>query len=64
MAPSILSLCGLSAPADWDGQTLGALAAGTVDAPANGDGAVVELAYDDATERDLQKRLEQLGYLA
>jgi predicted AlkP superfamily phosphohydrolase/phosphomutase len=64
MAPSVLSLCGVTPPADWDGRTLDVVGGGCVDRAGDGENAVAEIAYDDATERDLQRRLEQLGYLA
>jgi predicted AlkP superfamily phosphohydrolase/phosphomutase len=64
MAPSILALCGVPIPGQWDGEPLPCLAAGRTGAERS-DGAVeAEVAYGPAEEADLQRRLEQLGYLA
>jgi predicted AlkP superfamily phosphohydrolase/phosphomutase len=64
MAPTVLALCGVAAPADWDGRALAALREGAV-APAPLSGQVPrETDYDAAQAADLQRRLEQLGYLA
>ena len=64
MAPSILTLCGVSVPQQWDGRTVPCLSPAAGER-ATGDAAdVAEIAYGAAEEADLQRRLEQLGYLA
>lgn len=64
MAPSIMALCGLAAPGGWDGREIPCLVPGA-DGAAVADAAVVgEVAYSAPAEADLQRRLEQLGYLA
>jgi predicted AlkP superfamily phosphohydrolase/phosphomutase len=64
MAASILALCGLAVPAGWDGQPVRCL--GAADAGASPDDAApgAEMTYDADVEAGLQRRLEQLGYLA
>jgi predicted AlkP superfamily phosphohydrolase/phosphomutase len=64
MAPSILALCGLRTPADWDGRSLACLGANHGATTSADDPAAAEVVYDAAKEADLQRRLEQLGYLA
>jgi predicted AlkP superfamily phosphohydrolase/phosphomutase len=64
MAPSILSLCGLPLPAQWDGRPLPCLAAGPSGRGPDDVPAGAEVAYGPAEEADLQRRLAQLGYLA
>lgn len=64
MAPTILALCGVAAPADWDGRTLASLRGADLHPVAVGDWRRAERDYDDAASADLQRRLEQLGYLA
>jgi predicted AlkP superfamily phosphohydrolase/phosphomutase len=63
LAPTILALCGVAAPADWDGR---ALALGTELEPACVEGPWPggEVAYGAAESAELERRLEQLGYLA
>jgi len=64
LAPTILTLCDVAVPQGWDGRTLpvvGAAAAADGEAPwSQGD----EHDYDAAQSAVLQRRLEQLGYLA
>lgn len=65
LAPTVLALCGVAAPADWDGRALAALQPRPL-APAS-EGVswdAVESDYDEAESADLQRRLERLGYLA
>jgi predicted AlkP superfamily phosphohydrolase/phosphomutase len=64
MAPSILSLCGLPIPAQWDGRPLPCLAAGPSSRGTDDVSADAEVTYGPAEEADLQRRLAQLGYLA
>jgi len=63
LAPTILTLCDVPVPSGWDGRTLPVL--GTA-APAVPDAAWEsdERDYDAAESAALQRRLEQLGYLA
>jgi predicted AlkP superfamily phosphohydrolase/phosphomutase len=63
MAPSILSLCGVTVPSGWDGRCIGAVSSTAVQ-PAAAPVAPPEVAYPPAAEADLQRRLEQLGYFA
>lgn len=64
MAPSILQLCGLPVPERWDGRPVSCLGAGARDSDSVDAAAAVETAYGAAEEASLQRRLEQLGYLA
>lgn len=64
LAPTVLALCGVAAPGDWDGRALTALRAGAATAAPSGDWTAPELDYDEAEAADLQRRLERLGYLA
>jgi predicted AlkP superfamily phosphohydrolase/phosphomutase len=65
MAASIMNLCGLPAPADWDGRPLPSLPAAVLGGDATGDDASShERLYAPADEADLERRLTQLGYLA
>jgi predicted AlkP superfamily phosphohydrolase/phosphomutase len=64
LAPTILALCGVAAPADWDGRALAALRRAPLASVAAAAPATPETDYDDAAAADLQRRLEQLGYLA
>ncbi len=64
MAPTILALCGVAAPADWDGRTLASLRDADLHPVAVGDWQRAERDYDDAASADLERRLTQLGYLA
>jgi predicted AlkP superfamily phosphohydrolase/phosphomutase len=63
MAPSIMSLCGMAIPEDWDGRPVSCLSDMGRKAPA-ADEASPEVAYTAAEEADLERRLQQLGYLA
>ncbi len=63
MAPSILALCGLPVPGQWDGRLVPCLGVGAMDDAAAAAPAA-EVAYSAAEEADLQRRLAQLGYLA
>jgi predicted AlkP superfamily phosphohydrolase/phosphomutase len=63
MAPTILSMCGLQPPADWDGRTLACVQtenAQGMDFSRDSDGE--ESYYEDAEEALLQQRLTDLGY--
>lgn len=63
MAPTILSMCGLQAPAGWDGRTLACVQAENIEAmDFPRDSAGEESYYGDAEERLLQQRLTKLGY--
>ena len=64
LAPTIMALCGVAAADDWDGRTLAALRRGALAAATPSDWTGVESDYDEAASADLQRRLEQLGYLA
>jgi predicted AlkP superfamily phosphohydrolase/phosphomutase len=64
MAPSILALCGLPVPGQWDGRPVPCLASGAGASAAAAGGTDREVAYSPAEEAALQRRLEQLGYLA
>lgn len=64
MAPTILALCGVAAPDDWDGRALAALRGAPATRPATPAAPSEERDYDDDQAADLQRRLEQLGYLA
>ena len=63
LAPTILALCDVATPDGWDGRAL------PIVAPAGATAAErpwrsEERDYDAAQSADLQRRLEQLGYLA
>jgi predicted AlkP superfamily phosphohydrolase/phosphomutase len=64
MAASILALCDLPVPADWEGQPLACLARRRGDGAASAPPAGAERSYGAVEEADLQRRLTQLGYLA
>jgi predicted AlkP superfamily phosphohydrolase/phosphomutase len=64
MAPSILALCGLPVPAEWDGRPLPCVTPNGVGAAAGDETGGREVAYGAVEEADLQRRLAQLGYLA
>lgn len=65
LAPTILALCGVAAPADWDGRALAALQPRPLAPTSEGPPwDAVEADYDEAESADLQRRLERLGYLA
>jgi predicted AlkP superfamily phosphohydrolase/phosphomutase len=64
MAPSILALCGLPVPAEWDGRALPCVTPHGVGAAAGDETGGREVAYNAGEEADLQRRLTQLGYLA
>ncbi len=64
MAPTILALTGLQAPAGWDGRAI--LCVGAADealAEAEAAAPAPELPYDAVDEAVLRERLTQLGYL-
>jgi predicted AlkP superfamily phosphohydrolase/phosphomutase len=63
MAPSILALCGVPIPNGWDGRLLHCLDGATDAAPAQA-AVDTEITYTADQEATLQRRLEQLGYLA
>lgn len=63
LAPTILALCGVPAPHDWDGRPLAALR-GAPPRRAAAAWTQAEEDYGPAEAADLQRRLEQLGYLA
>ncbi|MEO8604545.1 MAG: alkaline phosphatase family protein [bacterium] len=63
LAPTILSLCDVATPVGWDGRALSVAGPGqaaVAETPWQG----VERDYGAAESADLQRRLEQLGYLA
>jgi predicted AlkP superfamily phosphohydrolase/phosphomutase len=64
MAPSIVALCGLPVPAEWDGRTLPCVDGGAVGQPAVAPAAGVEVPYSAGQEADLERRLTRLGYFA
>ena len=65
MAPTVLALCGVAAPADWDGRALAALRGeASVTTESASAWTAREVDYDAAQAADLQRRLELLGYLA
>ena len=64
MAPTIMALCGVAPPEDWDGRALAALRRRPLAAVEASAWAMAESDYDDAETADLQRRLERLGYLA
>jgi len=63
LAPTVLALCGVAAPADWDGRAL-ALGAELEPTRAEAPWQARELTYGAAESAELERRLEQLGYLA
>lgn len=64
MAPTILSLCGMSAPSNWDGRVLSCVERVTRESPLGvpWQADPREVPYGVAEERCLQMRLAQLGY--
>jgi predicted AlkP superfamily phosphohydrolase/phosphomutase len=64
MGASIMALCGLPVPAQWDGRPLSGLRAGSSMETTYTSSTAVEVAHRAADESDLQRRLERLGYLA
>jgi predicted AlkP superfamily phosphohydrolase/phosphomutase len=64
LAPTVMALCGVASPRDWDGRTLAALRRRQLAPAVPSDWTAVESDYDETTSADLQRRLEQLGYLA
>lgn len=64
LAPTILAACGVAAPDDWDGRPLAALNAAPLAASEAAAWQQPEVDYGDEQSADLQRRLEQLGYLA
>jgi predicted AlkP superfamily phosphohydrolase/phosphomutase len=64
MAPTILSLCGLTPPAGWDGRVLPSLGgAAPMHAAAEERTSTSERPYGAGEEACLKERLAQLGYL-
>jgi predicted AlkP superfamily phosphohydrolase/phosphomutase len=64
MAPTILALCGVGAPVDWDGRPLTALRLGSRAPALPSTWVAHEVDYDAAQAAELERRLERLGYLA
>lgn len=64
MAPTVMALCGVAAPADWDGRAVTALRGAPLATGAAPAWSADEADYDDAATAELQRRLELLGYLA
>ncbi|HSQ00933.1 MAG TPA: alkaline phosphatase family protein [Candidatus Dormibacteraeota bacterium] len=64
MAPTIMALCGVAAPDDWDGRALAALRRAPLSPVTPSAWSAVEADYDEAATADLRRRLELLGYLA
>lgn len=64
LAPTILALCDVAAPDDWDGRPLAALRGAPPSAGVAAPWQQPEVDYGEAESADLQRRLEQLGYLA
>ena len=64
MAPTVMALCDVAAPADWDGRMLDALGRPRLTPAAPADWSQAESDYGAAETADLQRRLELLGYLA
>jgi predicted AlkP superfamily phosphohydrolase/phosphomutase len=63
MAPTILSMCGLKPPADWDGRTVACVQAENVESmDFSRDSEGEESYYEGAEETLLQQRLTELGY--
>jgi predicted AlkP superfamily phosphohydrolase/phosphomutase len=63
MAPTILSMCGLAPPTDWDGRTVASVNTekmGTMDFLRDSDGQ--ESYYGQGEEAILHQRLTELGY--
>ena len=64
LAPTILALCGVSVPANWDGRLLPCIPPYGVPRPLGvGDSETGEQPYDATQEADLKRRLQELGYL-
>ncbi len=64
LAPTIMSVCGLAVPTDWDGRVLPCLESGGSAVGADkGDDPAAEVTYDGGQEAIVRRRLEQLGYL-
>lgn len=63
MAPTMLAICGVPAPAEFDGVTVSDVV-GTGKPEANQPGSAVEVPHASAAERELGNRLRALGYLA
>jgi hypothetical protein len=64
LAPTILTLCEVAVPQGWDGHTLPVAGAGVVGEAEAMWSQRDERDYDAAQTAVLQRRLEQLGYLA
>ncbi len=64
MAPTVMALCDVPAPADWDGRALAALRRGPLSPAAPANWTQPESDYGADETADLQRRLELLGYLA
>ena len=64
MAPTVLSLCAVPVPADWDGRVLSCVTdpGARAEAPSDEIGSA-EHPYDAGEEACLKERLERLGYL-
>jgi predicted AlkP superfamily phosphohydrolase/phosphomutase len=64
MAPSIMALCGMPVPEQWDGRPVPCVAGGRRGEVMRDATSAAEVTYTAAEEADLQQRLQQLGYLA
>jgi predicted AlkP superfamily phosphohydrolase/phosphomutase len=64
MAPTILTLCGVQPPDDWDGRALPCVESPGWDTAAGSEEQLPEpIGYGEADEREIEQRLAQLGYL-
>lgn len=63
LAPTIVSLCGRAAPADWDGRVLSCVTDAAAPAQLAGQVPPPERPYDAAEEACLKERLARLGYI-
>jgi predicted AlkP superfamily phosphohydrolase/phosphomutase len=65
MTPTILSLCNLPAPDDWDGKVLPCVSALASHGAMQANASVgSESTYDQRQEAEIEERLQRLGYLA
>jgi hypothetical protein len=64
MAPSIMALCGMTVPEQWDGRPVPCVAGGPRADVTRDASPAAEVTYTAAEEADLQQRLQRLGYLA
>ncbi|MDX2169344.1 MAG: alkaline phosphatase family protein [Deltaproteobacteria bacterium] len=64
LAPTILALAGVAVPQGWDGRVLPVLGETATGTQPDTTWSAEERDYDDGETAELQRRLEQLGYLA